>query len=108
MARTLLVTGGLGFIGSHIVDACVRRGDRVFSVDDCSTGKREHANPEAPNFEVDIVNDGALEDVFRKVRPEIVFHLAARARIQPSFLDPDLYFRVNVIGTRHTFYLSKK
>ncbi|MBI1957543.1 MAG: NAD-dependent epimerase/dehydratase family protein [Candidatus Niyogibacteria bacterium] len=108
MARTVLVTGGLGFIGSHIVDACVARGDRVFSVDDLSTGKREHANPDAPNFEVDIRNTEALEGVFRKTLPEVIFHCAARARIQPSFADPDLYFSVNVLGTRNILELAKR
>ncbi|MBI2039354.1 MAG: NAD-dependent epimerase/dehydratase family protein [Candidatus Niyogibacteria bacterium] len=104
----VLVTGGLGFIGSHIVDACVVRGDTVCSVDNLITGKREHGNPKAPNFEVDITNDAAFEDVFRTVRPEIVFHCAAIARIQPSFLEPARYFINNVIGTHHVIEFAKK
>lgn len=108
MARTVLVTGGMGFIGSHIVDACVARGDRVFSVDNLITGKREHGNPNAPNFEVDITDDAAFEDVFRTVRPEVVFHCAALARIQPSFLKPERYFVNNVIGTHHVIEFAKK
>ena len=104
----VLVTGGLGFIGSHIVDALAARCDDVFSVDNLSFGKRENANPKAPNFEVDIYDFEKLENVFQKVRPEIIFHCAALARIQPSFENPDRYFQVNAVGTRNILALAKK
>src|SRR3990167_3567464 len=104
----ILVTGGMGFIGSHIADACVARGDEVFSVDDMHAGKDENANPKAPNFLVDISERAGLEKVFQKVRPEIIFHCAALARIQPSFENPDRYFQVNAVGTRNILALAKK
>ncbi|MCH7883343.1 NAD-dependent epimerase/dehydratase family protein [Patescibacteria group bacterium] len=104
----VLVTGGLGFIGSHIVDACVGRGDEVVSVDDLVSGKKEHANPRAPNHKVDISDAGELGKIFEQVRPEIIFHAAALARIQPSFENPGRYFEVNVIGTRNILNLAKK
>ncbi len=104
----ILVTGGMGFIGSHIVDACVARGDDVFSVDDMHAGKEENANPKAPNFEVDISDFEKLEKVFGEVRPEIIFHCAALARIQPSFQNPERYFEVNAIGTKNILALAKK
>ncbi|MBI2507096.1 MAG: NAD-dependent epimerase/dehydratase family protein [Candidatus Niyogibacteria bacterium] len=104
----ILVTGGMGFIGSHIIDACVLKGDEVFSVDDMSSGKPENANSEAPNFEIDISDAEKLENVFKKVKPEIIFHCAALARIQPSFENPSRYFQVNAIGTRNILALAKK
>ncbi|QQG46394.1 MAG: NAD-dependent epimerase/dehydratase family protein [Candidatus Niyogibacteria bacterium] len=104
----ILVTGGMGFIGSHIVDACVARKDEVFLVDDLSSGKKENANPKAPNFEIDIFDAEKLEKVFQEIRPEIIFHCAALARIQPSFENPDRYFQVNAIGTRNILRFAKK
>lgn len=106
----ILVTGGTGFIGSHIVDACLKdeRADAVFSVDDMSSGKKEHLNPDVINFEVDISDFSALEKIFNYLRPDIIFHCAALARIQPSFSDPDRYFQVNVVGTRNVLLLAKK
>lgn len=102
-----LVTGGMGFIGSNIVDALVSRGDEVFSVDDMHAGKLEHANPKAPNFEIDISDFAKLENVFNEVRPEVVFHCAALARIQPSFENPERYFEVNAVGTKNVLKLAK-
>lgn len=104
----VLVTGGLGFIGSHVADALVARGDEVFSVDDLSSGKPEHANRKVSNFKVDISEAEKLEGVFREIKPEVVFHLAALARIQPSFENPDRYFQVNALGTRNILALAKK
>lgn len=104
----ILVTGGLGFIGSHIVDACVLRGDEVFSVDNLVSGKKEHTNLRAPNHEIDISDIKELGKIFEQVRPEIIFHCAALARIQPSFENPGRYFEVNAIGTRNILNLAKK
>lgn len=103
----ILVTGGLGFVGSHIVDAAVAGGNDVFSVDDLHAGKRENANPKAPNFQADISDLAKLESVFRDTRPEIIFHSAALARIQPSFENPERYFEVNAVGTKNVLKLAK-
>lgn len=113
MAKTkktskILVTGGCGFIGSHIVDACAERGDKVFSVDDLSFGKIENLNSGVKNFKVDIADFSKLEKVFEEIRPEIIFHCAALARIQPSFQNPHRYFQVNAAGTANLLFLAKK
>ncbi|OGY93088.1 MAG: hypothetical protein A3B31_02730 [Candidatus Komeilibacteria bacterium RIFCSPLOWO2_01_FULL_53_11] len=108
MQRKILVTGGRGFIGSHIVDACITCGDAVVSVDDMSFGKEENANPQAPNHLADISDAGALERVFQTFAPEIIFHCAALARIQPSFQNPQRYFDVNAVGTRNVLALAKQ
>jgi len=62
----------------------------------------------APNFEIDISDFSKLEKVFDEVRPDVIFHCAALARIQPSFDNPDRYFEVNAIGTRNVLKLAKK
>ena len=92
-ALRAIVTGGAGFIGSHLVDALVERGDEVVSVDDLSSGKREHLNPNARFEERDIRQGLDASDA------EVVFHLAAQADVQTSMKRPDYDADVNVLGT---------
>jgi len=98
-----LVTGGAGFIGSHVVDALVERGDEVTVLDDASTGRR--ANLEravAGGAEVvdgDIRDGEAVSEVCERVRPEAIFHLAAQIDVRKSVADPAFDARVNVEGT---------
>lgn len=92
-----VVTGGAGFIGSHIVDALLARGDDVHVVDNLSSGKREHLSAAATFHERDIREP--LDDLFDEVRPEVVFHLAAQADVRVSVDRPDYDAAVNVIGT---------
>ena len=77
-----LVTGGAGFIGSHLADALVERGDEVTIVDDLSTGKRENLEGRAGSadlVEADIRDARAMKDLIDRVRPSVVFHLAAQS-----------------------------
>ena len=92
-ALRAIVTGGAGFIGSHLVDALVERGDEVVIVDDLSSGKREHLNPNARFEERDIRQSLDASDA------EVVFHLAAQADVQTSVTRPDYDADVNVLGT---------
>jgi UDP-glucose 4-epimerase len=92
-----VVTGGAGFIGSHVVDALLARGDEVHVVDSLATGKRERVPPGATLHERDIREP--LEDLFRELRPEAVFHLAAQADVRVSVERPDYDASVNVLGT---------
>lgn len=105
---SILVTGGAGFIGSHIVDALIRLGHKVAVVDDLSTGKREHLNPEARFYHLDIRDIHGLEGVFAAERPEIVNHQAARVNVRESMEKPVLYAEVNVIGSLNLLELSRK
>src|SRR5687768_4372846 len=76
-----LVTGGAGFIGSHVADALVERGDDVTIVDDLSTGRRENLTGPAAAanlVEADIRDARAMRDLVDRVRPSVVFHLAAQ------------------------------
>ncbi len=96
-ARNVLVTGGAGFIGSHVADAYVVRGDRVWVVDDLSSGVRENVSPDVEFLEMDIA-DPALRDLFREVRFDLVSQHAAQIDVRTSVTDPARDARVNVIG----------
>jgi UDP-glucose 4-epimerase len=97
MAVRAVVTGGAGFIGSHVVDALVARGDRVHVIDDLSTGRRENVNAAATLHEHDIREP--LEALFEELRPEVVVHLAAQADVGTSVAQPRFDAEVNVLGT---------
>jgi UDP-glucose 4-epimerase len=94
----ILVTGGAGFIGSHIVDAFLSAGHEVCVVDDLSTGFRRNLAAGVPLHVVDI-RDPKLGEVFENERPEVVCHQAARANVRESFEKPLLYAEVNVLGS---------
>jgi UDP-glucose 4-epimerase len=92
-----IVTGGAGFIGSHVVDALVSRGDEVAVVDSLVHGSRENVNERAELHVRDIREP--LDDLFDAVRPEAVFHLAAQADVRVSVERPVDDAEVNVLGT---------
>lgn len=94
----ILVTGGAGFIGSHIVDALIARGHRVVVVDNLSGGKKENINPKAKFYKVDI-RDKKIENIFKKEKPDFVFHYAAQIDTRTSVRDPVFDAEVNVLGT---------
>lgn len=93
-----IVTGGAGFIGSHVCEALLDRGDEAHAVDSLATGRRENVPAGAELHELDI-RDERLADLFDRVRPEIVFHLAAQADVGTSVQRPDYDAEVNVVGT---------
>lgn len=94
----ILVTGGAGFIGSHIVDAFLSEGHQVCVVDDLSSGRRANVPPGVRLHAVDI-RDADLAEVFEEEKPEVVSHQAARANVRESFEKPQLYADVNVVGS---------
>ncbi len=91
-----IVTGGAGFIGSHVAEALAARGDEVHVLDDLSSGRRENVPAGAELHVADIGDPGA---VFDAVRPEVVFHLAAQASVSVSVAKPLFDAEVNVLGT---------
>lgn len=94
----ILVTGGAGFIGSHIVDRYINEGNEVIIIDDLSTGKKENINPQARFHHIDI-RDKGMEAIFEKERPEIVNHHAAQMDVRRSTENPAFDADVNIIGT---------
>lgn len=94
----ILVTGGAGFLGSHVVDALRRAGHSVACVDALTTGRAEYLAPGVPLYRVDVASE-ALWEVFEQEKPDAVFHLAAQASVAASVRDPVEDARVNVVGT---------
>jgi UDP-glucose 4-epimerase len=95
--RRALVTGGAGFIGSHVADALLARGDRVWVVDDLSHGRRANV-PDGATFVKADVAASEIRDLFREVRFDLVSHHAAQIDVRVSVADPQLDARVNVAG----------
>ena len=91
-----IVTGGAGFIGSHVAEALLARGDEVHALDDLSAGKRENV-PAGADLHVADVRDPFA--VFDAAQPELVFHLAAQASVSVSVAKPEFDAEVNVLGT---------
>ena len=101
-----VVTGGAGFIGSHVADALLARGDEVHVFDDLSSGRRENVPDGARLHEGDVRRDA--ESLFGEVRPELCFHLAAQIDVRVSIDRPDLDADVNVIGTLHVLEAARE
>jgi UDP-glucose 4-epimerase len=99
MAERAVVTGGAGFIGSHLVDSLVRDGFEVLVVDDMSAGDASRLAPEAELAKIDITDNAALAAALGAFRPQAVFHLAAQASVTASVSDPGRDCLVNVLGT---------
>jgi len=100
-----MVTGGAGFIGSHVVEALLARGDEVHALDDLSKGLPERVSDAAQLHVADIRNP---DEVFDAVRPEAVFHLAAQADVRISIERPDYDADVNVLGTARILEASRR
>lgn len=100
-----LVTGGAGFIGSHLVEELLRQGNEVIVLDNLCIGKKERIPKTAKFYNVDIRNYNSIKDLFKGV--DYVFHLAAQARIQPSIQDPRETMDVNVNGTTNVLLAAR-
>ncbi|MFN2612924.1 MAG: NAD-dependent epimerase/dehydratase family protein [Solirubrobacterales bacterium] len=99
----VVVSGGAGFIGSHLVDALAARGDQVLVLDDLSTGRRQNLDPALAAgtrlAETDVAEGKAVIDAVAAHAPEAVFHLAAQIDVRVSVADPGFDARTNVLGT---------
>jgi len=99
----IIVTGGAGFIGSHIVDAYVRAGHRVAVLDNLSTGSKKNVNRRAAFYRADIRNPKLLDRIFKQERPEILNHHAALINVVESLREPVKTLETNVMGTTYLF-----
>jgi len=103
----ILVTGGAGFIGSHLADAFCDDGHHVAVVDNLSTGRRSHV-PAAAELHVLDIRDPALERLFRSFRPDVLCHQAAQMDVRRSVSDPVFDADVNVVGTLRLLELCRR
>jgi UDP-glucose 4-epimerase len=101
-----LVTGGAGFIGSHVVDAYVGAGLEVVVVDDLSRGSRENLRPDTPFYQADIRDRSALRAIFEKEKPDIVNHHAAQIDVRRAVREPIFDAECNILGSIHLLDLS--
>lgn len=119
--KRVLVTGGAGFIGSHVCEALLRRGDEVVVVDDMNDSydiRLKHYNlsilkssydiGKLSVYNGDICDDGLLKEIFEKEELTHIIHLAARAGVRPSIHNPSLYVRTNVDGTSKLLDLARQ
>ncbi|MGZ8661042.1 MAG: SDR family NAD(P)-dependent oxidoreductase [Actinomycetota bacterium] len=110
---TVLVTGGAGFIGSHLADRLLAEGHRVISVDDLSTGRIANLaeargyGKEFTFFNMDVRAEGLLP-LFERHRPEVIFHLAAQSGVRPSLGDPGRDASINIMGTINVLECATK
>ncbi len=97
----VIVTGGAGFIGSHIVDQLLRLGHDAFVIDDLTSGSKANLPGDVPVYEVDIRNREAVKQVFDEVRPQLVSHQAAQMSVSRSVREPVFDAEVNALGMLH-------
>lgn len=102
------MTGGAGFIGSHVADAFVERGDEVLVVDDFSTGSRDYVPKQAKLAELDIADADRVQEAFADFAPEYICHLAAQASVTASVEDPAHDESVNVLGTLNVLEAARE
>ena len=94
----ILISGGAGFIASHLTDKLIDKGHNVVVIDNLSTGKKENLNPQAKFYEADICNS-EIAQIFQEEKPEIVFHFAAQIDVRKSVKDPIQDAKVNILGS---------
>ena len=104
----ILITGGAGFIGSHIADIFIDNNYKVIVADNLSTGRKENINDKAVFYDIDIKNLNSLEDIFKKHNIEYVIHLAAQVSVPNSMRDPINDANENIIASINVLELSKK
>jgi UDP-glucose 4-epimerase len=103
----VLVTGGAGFIGSHVVDLFIQSGFEVVIVDDLSTGRVSNLNPKAKFYQLDI-RDPQLRSVFAEEKPDYVDHHAAQMDVRRSVAEPLFDADVNILGSIHLIECAKE
>jgi UDP-glucose 4-epimerase len=103
----ILVSGGAGFIGSYLVDRLIKDGHQVVVIDNLFTGKKENLNKKAKFYKVDIQSP-KISQIFKKEKPEIVFHLAAQVDLRKSVENPIESAKVNILGSLNILENCKK
>jgi len=104
----ILVTGGAGFIGSHVADAYIKLGHEVVIVDNLSTGKKEFVNPKAEFVEADIADRETIQSIVSVQRPEVINHHAAHIQVGHSVEDPQFDATANILGTLNIMEVARQ
>ena len=108
--NSILITGGAGFLGSHLVDTFLEKGNRISIIDNLSTtSKSNHINPEAEFIQMDI-NDTNLKKTIKKINPKIIIHCASQTSVSMSSRNPKKDAENNILGTLNlleSFYNSQ-
>lgn len=103
-----LVTGGAGFIGSHIQDELIKLGHRVIIVDNLSSGKKKYIDPKSDFHKLDVRSADKILNLFKKVKPDAVFHLAAQIEVPYSMTHPLEDAQINILGTLNVLDACKQ
>jgi UDP-glucose 4-epimerase len=104
----ILVTGGAGFIGSHVVDLLINNNHEVIVIDNLSNGKLENINKKAKFIKEDLINHEKINKVFETFKPEVVYHFAAQIDLRKSIDDPVEDAKINVLSTINLLELCRK
>ena len=100
MAKNILITGGAGYIGSHVSEILLKKNKKVFLIDNLSTGHRKLINKKAKFFKLDIHNEKKINKIIKKYKIDSIIHLAANLIIGEGQKNPKKYFKNNVLGTK--------
>jgi len=105
--KNILITGGAGFIGSHLVNELIKKNHNVIVIDNLSSGKKENVHPKATFYEND-VRDKKISKIFEKENPQIIFHFAAQPLIDQAYKNPYEAIETNVMGTVNVLEICRK
>lgn len=108
MKKTILVTGGAGYIGSAAVDSLINNGHKVIVFDDFSTGQKDKISNDAEVLEGSLTNLDVLDKVFQEYQFDAVMHFAAKKAVGESEINPSLYFKNNVVGSFNLLSMMEK
>tara|TARA_Y100000768_G_scaffold261734_1_gene199471 strand:+ start:3730 stop:4731 length:1002 start_codon:yes stop_codon:yes gene_type:complete len=108
MVKNILITGGAGYIGSHIAEILLKKYKKVFLIDNLSTGHRKLINKKAKFFKLNIHNKNKIKKIIEKYKIDSIIHLAANLIIEEGQKKPKKYFRNNVLGTQKLLEACKK
>ncbi len=104
----ILITGGAGFIGSHVTDLLIDNAHEILIIDNLSTGKKENINPKAKFYLEDLSNHNKIKKIIEKEKPEIIYHFAAQIDVRKSVENPVEDAKINIVNTINLLELSVK